>query len=74
MTIDYRRMNWQHRANKIAEAVRIWCCWVLLPPEILYGIYTAFPFSNRVLLVLTAVAWLLASFVDRHTRMWRYDL
>lgn len=71
---DYNRMVWQYRANRTAEATQLLCLWVFLPPEVMVGLYYHFPWWDTWMIRLTAVAWLVASFIDKRTRMYRLDL
>jgi len=73
MSADWRRMEWQYRANVAAEITRCVLI-VLLADEVGLAARHHFPWWDDVILVAVAVIMYLCWFIDRHTRMYRFDL
>jgi hypothetical protein len=61
------------RYNKVAELVAF-ICLLLLAGEVAFAMRYHFPWSDDVVMVVTAILNRIAAFVDRHTRMYRIDL
>lgn len=70
---DYRRMEWQYWANRIAAWARILCV-LLMTTEVYYVVKLHFPLWDDIALPLTLTIHEIARFVDVHTRMYRIDL
>ena len=70
---DYRRMEWQFRANRIAGWVRV-AAVLVLAPEVYWAIRYHFPLWDEIALPLTFAIHLLGAFVHRYTRQYRFDL
>lgn len=70
---DWRRMEWQIRANRVASWVRT-ALVLLTASEIGYAISHHFPWWDDALAVATLALVPVAHFVEKNTRMYRWDL
>lgn len=70
---DWRRMEWQWRANVYAEIARIICV-LLLTDEVGFALRYHFPLWDDIATILTVAVMQASWFIDRHTRMYRWDL
>jgi hypothetical protein len=70
---DYRRAEWQIRANKIAEAVLIGSV-LLSAEEITFAILFHFPLWDDIAMAVTMPIVLIAKFVRDRTQQYRFDI
>ena len=70
--MDYRRMEWQYKVNRIAVASMLLCC-LMLAPEVYAAFRYHFPWWDEFTLVFTVVVMLVARFIQKKTEMYRWD-
>lgn len=73
MSVDWHRMQWQYRANVCAEIARCVCI-LMLADEWAVAVRYHFPLWDDIAGVITAIVMQMSWWVDRHTRMYRFDL
>lgn len=70
---DFRRMEWQVKANRAANAVLIACC-LMIAPEVVVFLHARVGTANYFwMIIATAVIGSAAYFIERHTAMYRWD-
>lgn len=69
---DWKRMERHHRYNRIATAVRIVAI-LLVCDEFCYAIKDHFPWWDDVAIPLTFLVHQIAKFVQKYTRIYRFD-
>jgi len=70
---DYRRMEWQHRANRIASVALVVLIIANLD-EVVWAFRYHFPWWDDVLMAVTMPLNYLSWFVKKHTDIYRIDL
>lgn len=66
---DYRRMVWQSRANRIAEAIRVICWGACIPLVIL--VFAQPSFGHSMLMLGNGFIIVGTLFVDHYTKQYR---
>jgi len=69
---DWRRAEWQYKANKWAVRAMIVCV-LLGAPEVAAAFRYHFPWWDDVAGVATMLVLLVARFVQKRTEMYRWD-
>lgn len=69
---DYRRMEWQYKANRIAVWSMIFCVF-LGASEVAWAIKYHFPLWDDIAMFVTAAVMLVARFIQKHTEVYRWD-
>lgn len=67
---DYRRMEWQYRANRIATWVAFLCI-LATAEEVAHAFRYHFPWYDDVAMVVTTVLGAASYFVRKHTNIYR---
>lgn len=67
---NWHRMEWQGKANRIAEVVKVACVAVFFPEMFLV---LTNHFEIWFVMAATVIVGAVAQFVDHHTRMWRVN-
>ena len=71
--VDYKRMEWQNRANRIAGYLAI-ACVIATCDEVVLAMRYHFPAWDDIAMAVTVPLGLLCRFVRNHTEMYRIDL
>jgi hypothetical protein len=70
---DYRRMVWQYWANRVSWWV-VCVCIVAGADEVVDAMRHHFPWWEDAVGVATLVTLVVASFIHKYTKMYRWDL
>ncbi len=67
--VNYHRMEWQYRANRIANWV-MWGCVFALAPEVVFAAKHHFPWYEDVIGIVTLIFVTVAKWVEAWTRQY----